>query len=178
MAENVLGVLLSWSYHELQTYYYILGTCWCSRFITSDGLFGGRNWLWLVEMLELDPVRLQDAFEGNIYSFISWQLNVSFVWDLLFKILLIFQFGVFGCERCKCGFLTLTQNMLLTSAALKSQLACPNPPRCGRKADSTTVLPRLQSKSKRTFKPWRPIIQPHYAFLLYHFLSCFILFTS
>lgn len=47
---------------------------------------------------------------------------------MLFKILLIFQFGVFGCERRKCGFFTFTQNMLLTSAALESQLACRNPP--------------------------------------------------
>lgn len=79
-------------------------------------------------MLELDPVRLQDVFEGNIYSFINWQLKGNFAWDMLFKILLIFQFGVLGYERCKCGFFPLTQNMLLTSSALKSQLACPNSP--------------------------------------------------
>lgn len=107
-------------------------------------------------MLTLDPVRLQDMFEGNIYSFIKWELKGNFVVEVLFKIQFIFQFGggsTFEC--CKCGFLTLTQDMLLTLAALKSQLACTTtpPPPCGRKADSTAVLPRLQSKSRRTFKP-------------------------
>lgn len=41
IVQNVLGVL--------RNYRYILSFfCWCSRFITSDGLFSGRNWLWLV----------------------------------------------------------------------------------------------------------------------------------
>lgn len=35
-------------------------------------------------MLELDPVRLQDAFEGNIDSFINWKLKVNFVCCLKF----------------------------------------------------------------------------------------------
>lgn len=46
IGQNLLGVLNFWSC-ELQTGHHILGTCWYSRFITSDGLFGGRNWLWL-----------------------------------------------------------------------------------------------------------------------------------
>lgn len=62
------------------------------------------------------------------------------------------------------------ENVVIISCS-GARAAVPTLPWCGCKADSVAVLPRLQSKSRRTFKPWRPIIQPHYAFLQYHFLS-------
>lgn len=122
-------------------------------------------------------------FEGNIHSFVNWLPKRTFVGDavlpcsswfaLMFKNLFAFWFGdfflnvtganvpIFHSEKAAENVVNISCSEVRAGPSQRS-------PGVGVKL---TAPPSLRSKSKRTFKPWRPVIQPHYAFLQYHFPS-------